>query len=743
MKTSLTRDHVTPTSFIRTRLSSALHLVILSLACHDAAHAQATTEGSLPEIRVTEKRAQESPIGLVTGLVAKRSITATKTDTPIIETPQSVSVVTRDQMDAQNIQSVSEALRYTAGVQAEANGPDPRADVAKIRGFSAGGRSAYRDGLRDYAFGGQGGVVIEPYGLERIEVLRGPSSVLYGQSDAGGTINLVSKRPSADHINELALQVGSFNRKQATADLGGTLSTAPDWTYRLTGLVRDADSQIDYVKDDRLFIAPALKWQPSAATSVTLLTSYQKNKRGQGYQALPQVGTLDPNPNGQISTSRFLGEPGFDRFDQERTSMGYALEHQLDENWTLRQNFRYTQQETQAYSIYMLGLNPDERSVGRIAGKSNEDVNNFLLDNQVQLKHRGAGVEQTVLFGLDHQRLKFETGSRNTVIATPALDVYNPVYGQVSSLDTSTPAHTRRDTLTQTGIYAQDQIKFNDRVAWTFGGRYDMAKSGSTTLSNGSKSSKSDEAFTWRTGVVYLFDNGWAPYAGYAKSFLPVTGVDYFGNAFQPETGEQVEIGVRYQPKGQAISFLASVYELRRQNLVTLDLVHLPATPSDDFAYTQTGEVRSRGMELEVKGTVLRHLDLVASYAYNPMKVTRSNYPGEQGKTPSASPRSLASLWAGWRLPFIAGLKVSAGVRHVGKTFGDDTETLVVPSNTLVDGAIEFDLARAFKTTGDWKLALNVSNLTDKTYVATCGYYGNGCKYGYRRSAALTLTHRW
>ncbi len=732
MKTSLDLGRVASPAFTCTRLASSLHLVILGLGCHGAMHAQAASpESTLPEVRVRAQKAKESPTGPVTGLVARRNATATKTDTPIIETPQSVSVVTRDQMDAQNVQSVSEAVRYTAGVLAEANGPDPRADVMTIRGFSAGGRSSYRDGLRDYGFGGQGGIVIEPYGLERVEVLRGPSSVLYGQSDAGGTINLITKRPSADMVNEFALQVGSYNRKQAALDLGGAFAAAPDWTYRLTGLVRDADSQIDEVKDDRLYIAPALKWQPSSATSVTLLGSYQKNERGQGYQALPQAGTLDPNPNGRIPTSRFVGEPGFDRFDQERASIGYEVQHQVNQAWTLRQNLRYTEQDTKANSVYQAGFTRDSltnniidyRNVDRRAGKNNEHVANLLIDNQAQWTIRNESIEQTVLFGLDHQRLKYKRGAVDS--ATGSLDVFNPTYGGALPFSADAPAYTRFDSLTQTGIYAQDQIKFNDRIAWTIGGRHDTAKSETT-----GKPSQSDDAFTWRTGLVYLFDNGWAPYVGYAKSFLPLAGM-------LPETGEQYELGIRYQPKDQPISFLASVYDLRRQNLLNIDASQLP-----QVVYVQTGEVRSRGLELEAKVTLWRDLDLVAGYAYNPVKVTRSEF-GDQGKTPNTTPRSIGSLWATWRVPSVSGLKVSLGARHIGSTFGDDQETLAVPSYTLVDAAVELDLARTFKITGDWKLALNVSNVGDKTYVATCGYYGDGCKYGYRRNAALTLTHRW
>lgn len=690
-------------------------------------------EATLPEIQVTVRQAPEVPTGPVRGYVAKRTITATKTDTPLIETPQSISVITRDQMNAQNVQSVSDALRYSAGVLAESNGPDPRADYPTIRGFSAGGRSSYRDGLRDYAFNGQGGVVIEPHGLERIEVLRGPSSVLYGQSDAGGTVNLVSKRPTKAPLREVQLQIGSHDRKQVAIDLGGVIGATSDWSYRLTGLVRDADTQIDHVIDDRVFIAPALTWQPSAATSLTLLTSYQKNERGQGYQALPMEGTLIPGPGGaRIPTNRFVGEPGFDRFNQERSSIGYAFEHEFNEQWAFRQNLRSTNQNTNSISIYQAGLT-SPTTVDRYIGPGRERVKNFLLDNQLQWKSRTQGLEQTVLLGLDHQRMRNVSGTSFGV--APPLDVYNPVYGQPLPLSGATPPDEDRNTLTQTGLYVQDQLKFNDRISWTIGGRYDKTRTNSITLATGDEAPQRDHAFTWRTGAVYLFDSGWAPYVGYAKSFLPVAGNDAFKRPFKPETGEQIEAGIRYQPKNRDVSFLASVYELRRQNVLTNDL--------ENFGESiQRGEIRSRGLELEAKASVTRTVDLVANYAYNDLVVTRSNG-DDLGKTPNTSPKNIVSVWATWQIPAVSSLKVSAGVRHIGASFGDEQEALRVPSYTLVDAALEFDLARVLQTSGEWRLALNVSNLLDRTYVATCGYYADGCKYGYRRHGALTLTHRW
>lgn len=736
-----TQDGPGPLAPITLSLTAALlGLAVSGSAWADDAppEGKAGTEATLPRITVKSKATKETATGPVNGYVAKRSLTATKTDTPLIETPQSVSVITRDQMDAQNVQSVSDSLRYSAGVITEANGPEPRGDMFQIRGFDA---SSFRDGLRDYTFDNQGGLSIEPYGLERVEVLRGPASVLFGQGGAGGIVQLVTKRPTAEPLHEVRLQVGSYDRKQAAFDFGGAVPGTQngEWSYRLTGLVRDANTQVDHTKDNRTYLAPALTWRPSADTSLTLLTHYQKNKRGQGYQALPLVGTLVPGANGYLPTNRYVGEPGFERFDQERTSVGYALEHRLNDAWTVRQNLRWMEQETIYNSTYYAGYETDENGIGdgatitRYIGKGRERTRNAVVDNQVQWQSRSPGLEQTVLFGLDYQHMRKLQGT--AFAFAPTLNIYNPVYGQDVGTSYDAPPDDTRSTVAQTGLYVQDQLKFNDRLVWTVGGRYDMTRTNAVDLTTDTGAPQSDRHFSWRTGLVYQLGDGWAPYLSYAESFLPVLGTTVTGALFKPETGNQYEAGVRYQPQGRDFSATASVYQLTRQNVTTADTANLGYQ-------IQRGEVRSRGFELEVKSTIQPSLDLIATYTFNDIKVTRSN-DGNEGMAPNGPAKHSASLWASWRVPALNALKVSAGARYVGTRYGDDLETVRLPSYTLFDAALEMDLGQLLRTSGDWRLALNASNLFDKTYVATCGYYRDGCKYGYRRSAAATLSYRW
>jgi iron complex outermembrane recepter protein len=692
-----------------------------------------TGAAGLPVVTVTADVEQETAWGPVNGYVAKRSATATKTDTPIIETPQSITVITRDQMTEQNVQSVSDALRYSAGVLAESNGPDPRADNIVIRGFDTGGRDAYRDGLRSYAFNNQGGTVYETYGLERIEVLRGPSSILYGQGGAGGMVNLVSKRPTAEPIHELQVQVGENNRTQLAGDFAGKLTEDGEWTYRLTGLLRDSDTFIDHVKDDRQYIAPALTWTPDADTSFTLLMEYQRNQRGQGYQALPRVGTLDSNPNGKISTSTFLGEPGFDRFDQERTSIGYLLEHRLSDQLTLRQNARYQEMETKANSVYMTDLKADNRTVGRYGSQGTEKVKNAVIDTQVQWNWQHGVVEHTTLLGFDVQSMRNDT---QTSYATfNDLDVYQPIYGQSSAA--LTLGEDSRQHLTQNGFYLQDQIKIDKTWVATLGVRRDSTKQSTDDHLGGTHTTQTDSATTGRIGLVYLAPSGFAPYVSYSESFTPVVDTTYNGSAFKPETGQQYEVGVRYQPADSAISITASVFDLTRQNVTTDDLEHAGFS-------TQRGEVNSRGFELEAKANLAHGWDVLGSYSHGKTKLTKDNS-GNEGNQLSNVPQNTVAAWVQHTVQSgdLSGLGIGVGVRHVGSSYRDDENTGKIPAYTLIDLALRYDLRRLGTNWNGWRAALNVSNLFDKEYVATCGYYGDACKYGYRRNAVLTLTYNW
>lgn len=680
---------------------------------------------TLQEVQVTADADRESATGPVAGYVAKRSATGTKTDTPIIEIPQSISVVTAEQMQVQKAQSLQDALGYTAGVAAQVVNANPlTSDSLLLRGFEAVPESGnfYRDGMRYMTtiFGGKQ----EPYGLERLEVIKGASSVLYGTVSPGGLINAVSKRPTLTPLRELNLEYGSFNRKQASADFGGALDENGVWSYRLTALVRDSDTPLDYTRDDRVYIAPALTWRPSAATSLTLLANYQR-MRTSSSGALPADGTLLANPYGKLPRDRFLGEPSRNDFNNDTTSVGWQFDHAFSDTLKLHHGFRYLKNDL--FNQYDLGFEPaDHRTRSRLGWTFDDRATVTTTDTHLEYTLTTGAVRHTLLAGFDYSRDTYDSDRRLDLLAP--IDIFLPVYGKppLAFIRNENP---RREN-ERYGVYVQDQMKIADRWVLLLGGRQDWVRSREKDLSQDPVGdSRKDDAFTGRAGLVYLADNGLAPYASFSQSFEPVSGSDRAGNRFKPTTGEQYEVGIRYQPKGSNMLLSAAVYDLRRQNVTTVD-------PIDNSNSVQTGEVRSRGLELEAKVSLTRNLNLIAAYSYTDARVTQSNTPEELG-TRFRAPYHLFSVWADyglgdWGLP---GWRIGGGVRSSSDNPGYYNGGKATPGVTLVDLRLSYER-------GPMSYALNVKNLTDKTYISgECYFYG--CRYGDPRTVTASVTYRW
>lgn len=670
----------------------------------------------------------ELPRLYVEGSDAERQygVTGTKTGTPLIETPQSVSVITDEQMQEQGVDNLAQALRYTPGADGEPFGFEPRTTFIRVRGFDATTTGLYRDGLqlRNPRFAV--GYNIELYGAERLDILRGPASVLYGQGSPGGLINYVSKRPKPVAFGEAELELGSFDRVQGQADFGGPLGETGALSYRLTGLLRESDTQVDFVGNDRTFIAPALTWQPTASTSITFLSYFQDDET-RASQAYPAEGTLNPNPHGEVPTNRFTGEPSVDRYDRTEYSLGYLFEHHAGDDWILRQNLRFYSSELDDVTVFTTGLAEDQRNIQRAVFGSFGDLEGFALDNQAQVEFDTGTLAHTVLMGLDYQDV--EVGSVQTFAGAPPLDVFDPVYGAPVP---DPPVFNNADTTQeQLGVYIQDQIELTDRWVVSLNGRHDWAETVTDNNLAGSSSKQDDEAFTGRAGLVYLADNGLAPYVSYSESFLPSLGTNQQGEAFEPETGEQLETGVKYQPPGGNSFVTLSLFELTRENVVETD----PST----FLPVQTGEVRSRGVEVEAVASFDNGLDLTASYSYLDMEITESVDSTEIGERPTQVPEQMASLWADYRFRggALDGLGLGGGVRYIGSTFGDVPNTVKVPSNTLVDLALFYDW-------DDYRFALNVQNALDDEYVSGCFVRSSTlCTYGQTRTVSGSIRYRW
>ena len=682
----------------------------------DGALAGAANTVTLPEVEVSAQSEHASE-----GYVPKRDTSATKTDTPITEVPQSVSVVTRSQMDAQAAQTLDAALRYVPGVTSQDN--DIRFDQITSRGFDLSD-DTYLDGMRLMRTTWYAQPRIDPYFLDSIDVIRGPLSVLYGQASPGGAVLMNSKLPTETPLHEIQLQIGNDNRYQAMFDMGGPVDKDGTVLYRVTGLARDADSQTDNVKEQRIAIAPSITLRPDRDTTLTLLSSYQYDPQGGLFNPVPAAGTILPNINGRISSHDYLGDPDTDRLKRQQFSIGYLFEHAFNDTWTFRQNVRYLHQNIQYYQNSIFGaLAADQRTADLFTNNNDEHLTNFTVDNQVEARFGTGPVNHTVLMGFDIQRV---TNDINRGFSIGTIDIFAPDWSTVAYVPGTTKEYIGQ---TQYGVYAQDQLRYKGWTA-TIGARQDWARNSDSV--NGVDTDNQQHAFTWRAGLTYEFESGIAPYASFARSFQPLAGSTFDGTPFQPTRGKQYEVGVKYQPRGYNALFTLAAFDLWQQNVDTTDDAH----PGFE---TQTGEVRSRGFEAEARVGLTDSVNVIASYAYLNQTVTAAGIDDPSlGKTPpTGDPQNMASLWIDYTLHNgpLRGLGFGGGGRYIGAAWGDTDNTLRVPSHFLVDAAVYYDIP-------NWHFAINANNLFNREYIAYCNS-ALTCYYGSDRSVIGTARYSW
>ena len=678
---------------------------------------------------------QESAWGPAPTIAAKRTATATKTDTPIEKTPQSISVVTREEMDMKDPSTVKEALNYTPGVFAT-RGSSETLDVISIRGFTAStgaNTNQYLDGLKlqgdNYSESS-----MDPYFLERIELMRGPTSVLYGKSNPGGIVSMVSKRPTTEPLKEVEFQMGTDNLYQTGFDFSDAIDDDGVFSYRLTGLGRSEDAQQTMVKSTRYAIAPAFSWRPDDKTDFTFLSNFQSDPDAGYYGWLPRVGTVVPytNANGKshkLDTDFNEGEQD-NRMSRRQQQIGYSFAHAFDDTFTVRQNLRYTRLHTLYTSVYGNGFTAPTQ-INRAFVRSDEDLNSFTVDTQLQSAFATGAVDHTLLTGVDYLRMRNDINA-DYGTANP-IDMVEPQYGNANVNVNFPYAVINRQE--QTGLYAQDQAEWNHWVL-TLGGRYDFAKTSTYTRSSGSLSEINDQQFTWRGGLNYVFDNGVAPYFSYSESFEPVSGSTKQGKPFDPSRGKQYEAGVKYVPKELPVTVTAAVFQLTKDKNLTAD-------PSDSAFSVQGGEIRSRGFELEAKAALTSNINLTAAYSYTDAEYTDDTL--YEGKRPVEVPRNMASLWADYTFheTALSGLTLGAGARYVGDTSsfyttGENVNgTFNVGSYTLVDATVKYDLARVGMPGSS--VGVKVNNLFNREYVSSC-YRDYACYWGADRQVVATAS---
>ncbi|POA19076.1 TonB-dependent siderophore receptor [Pseudomonas sp. FW300-N1A1] len=687
---------------------------------------------ALPETAVIGVGDSESAWGPAAGFVATRTAAGTKTDTAIVEVPRSMSVITREQLDDRQVLNLNDALRYTAGVQSSGYGSDSRADWLRVRGFDP---SQFLDGL-PLPKGSFANPKIEPWNLERITVLRGPASSVYGQTPPGGMLDMVSRRPQAESAHQIEAQTGSNEHKQINFDSTGKVDDEGQFLYRVSGVVRDSNSPIDHIPDKRYNIAPSLTWNINDDTSLTFLSQYTRDDTGITGQFLPLQGTKLGSPAGDISHHKNLGEPDWDFYDRTYYALGYALEHRMNDVWQFRQNLRYTKSdlEFQAVNVATMNTVDEEGNVNRESGIVNEDISQFAVDNNFQADFSTGAIGHTLLLGLDHQR-------SNTNyqwlygMGVPPINVNNPIYGGDMSNVTYFAMQDYNQKTQQTGVYIQDQMAL-DNWRLTLGGREDWVHTGTTFYNNNNvTNTQRDKAFTSNIGLSYVFDNGVTPYVSYTESFQPSIGAAVSATeSFEPTEGRQYELGVKFQPVGSKTLLTAAVYDLRQENV----------SVTEGSITRQVGELQVRGLELEATSEVTDNLKLIGSYTYTDTEI-RKGLEAEVGNRMALIPENQATLWADytWHAGALDGFGVGGGVRYVGDTYGNTTNTDVahVSSYTIYDASVHYDLGRLDNTLKGVTVAVEAKNLFDKDYLANCdGYW---CYYGDERNVVASVNYKF
>lgn len=664
--------------------------------------------------------------GKQSGFISTDGSVASKTDIPLLETPQSVQVVTAAQLDVQKPQTVRQAVAYSSGVTTP-DSPDNRLDNLIVRGFQV---DQYYNGLK-LQQGTWSTPKVDPFFLDSIEVLQGPSSVLYGQGSPGGIVNLVGKKPTDEPLHEIQLQSGSYNRAQAAFDFSGPVNDDGTLLYRLTGLGRTTGTQVENQREERVEIAPAVTIKPDEDTKLTILGDYLNDPKGGFWSRLPTTGTLVPTSRGtSFPTDQFTGDKDFDHMRRQQQSIGYEFEHRFDDVWTVRQNLRFQHMSVDYAELQAASLAADGHTLRRSAYTAQEQLNTLAIDNQAEADFDTGAVSHKALFGLDYQYKNWNNFTRYGT--GPSLDLDDPDY--IQAVATPPVFQSAKQRQSQFGLYAQDQLKF-DQWALLLSARQDWAATDSNNYLTGVDTNQNDHAFTWRAGLTYLFDNGFAPYVSYATSFSPTVGVSSSGDPFNPTTGKQYEVGFKYQPTGYDSFITASLYDLRQQNYLTSTLT----TP---VVQTQVGEIRSRGGQISALASITDEFNVTASYAYLDNEILKAS-DGTAGNRVANLPANTASLWADYKFQdgVADGLGLGLGVRYIGSRYVTNANTAKIPDHVVFDAALNYDLGKISNEMRGATFALNVSNLFDKHFISDCT--AAGCVYGMRRTVFATLGYKW
>ncbi len=695
----------------------------------------------VPDDTQARNGTEDSGVIVVTGEKPNTvASSGTKSATSIVETPQSISVISAADIAGLGLQNLNQALRFVAGVTPETRGASAEVyDQFKLRGFDA---PVYLDGLRQ--FGSATGYAVPQVDvsrLDRVEIIKGPASVLYGQSSPGGLVAEVSKLP-LDRASYGAVSgtYGSYDLYRVDADIGGRAGDGVLW--RIYGSANGADDQQTQGqgKRERQTVSAAVTAGAGSSTSFTLLGAYSHDPFNGNYGVFPTLGTLIDNPAGKISTKFYGGEPG-DFFRREQAALTYIFNHDFGSGWALRSSGRYQYVKSRMGLVYTSGpaLDPTAAAptvYSRSSYSTREQLNNWTFDNQLTGKVVTGPLTHQLLFGVDRQ-VAHSAGLSAFGGATP-IDVFNPVYGTMptpqtpSEVPASFGINSANVRQRQQGVYAQDQIAVGG-LRVTLSGRQDWARQ----ARDGQV--QKDDKFTWRAGALYLLPFGLAPYASYSTSFEPQNARLRDGGLAQPSLGKQVEVGAKYQPAGTPILVTAAWFRIEQTNVV----VSYP-----DFTSDQIGKVRSQGIEVEASAPLPYGFNAKLAYSRQRVKKVEDVVAANIGLPLATVGRGGISAnleWAPTEGP-ASGFAIGGAVRHVDKTYADfyaDGVARYTPAYTVFDALIRYDLGKLSPRLSNVDLGVNATNLFDKKYLTSCFTNYAWCWYGNRRTVQATIGYRW
>jgi iron complex outermembrane receptor protein len=646
-------------------------------------------------------------------IVPTRGVSASKTDTPLIETPRSVAVVTRKEMEQRHVTDLVQATRYSSGVTTGGFGYDPRFDQITIRGIETTTNGDFRDGLRQPVMT-YGTFTTEIYTLDRVEVLKGPVSVMYGAASAAGIVNKVSKLPQEDAHHEVELQYGTIGRKQAAFDFGGPVGESDEMFYRVVGLVREGETNYD-IADDRYLLQPSFTWKPDNSTKLTIYGLAQNTETDSSAWTFKNDGDLHR-----------VSDPDYDYQKIRQFQLGYQFEHDFGNGLTFRQNARVSDLDLKARYVDRTTMFSDPTAPWGTAAVT-DDVRAYQIDNQLQAKFDTGIVSHTFLAGLDYTGVNsdFADGYGTTLPA----DIGSAPSPQLTGF-------TGND-LRQTGLYAQDQAEIGN---WRFVGglRYDWLHQEKTDKVAGTGAEKNDGALSGQVGLLYLFDNGIAPYLSYGTSFVPSTERSAGAGVLDPTKGRQIEAGVKYQPEGESFSLNAAVYRL-----VETGKPQYAGASGPLFIYENSGENTFTGFEVEGRKSFDNGISLIAAYTYARGEVTGNLDSSIIGNTPTTTPRHVASLWVNYDAPedlALGGFSIGGGIRVTSQSFTDDYNTAKNAGVAYLDASVAYDFGARSPELKGLSLAVSATNLANREeQVCNDGY----CYFGQGRTVLGSLKYKW